>query len=157
MKYLALILMLFSLTYSNTVEKRSGDCLEIEGNTATWYVKQDADRNYVRHGEYVSVYPNGQIALKANFGNGVKHGLTTTWYENGQKEGETHFENGEPHGLSTVWYENGQKKWETHYENGEPHGLSTEWHENGQKKMEAHFENGERISVKRWDENGNLQ
>jgi antitoxin component YwqK of YwqJK toxin-antitoxin module len=86
---------MFSLTYSTTVEERNGGCLEIEGNTATWYVKQDADRNYVRHGEYVYVYPNGQIALKANFENGEMHGLLTQWYDNGQKLKEAHYENGE--------------------------------------------------------------
>jgi antitoxin component YwqK of YwqJK toxin-antitoxin module len=36
------------------------------------------------------------------------------------------------------------------------HGLARQWYESGQFEKEANFKEGKRISVKEWDEEGNL-
>ena len=57
----------------------------------------------------------------------------------------------------TSWYKNGNKMSEAHFNvDMQLHGLTTWWHENGQKEAEASFDNGKPISLKRWDEEGNL-
>jgi antitoxin component YwqK of YwqJK toxin-antitoxin module len=56
----------------------------------------------------------------------------------------------------TGWYENGQKEFEGTYKNGELDGFVTGWWSNGQKWYERTFKDGELISVKKWNEDGNL-
>ena len=69
------------------------------------------------------------------------------WYEG---DSETPFTGAERGG-----YPNGQKMYEHNYKDGWPEGLSTSWHKNGQKKREATFKYGKRVSVTRWDKEGN--
>ena len=100
-------------------------------------------------------YSTGQKKVESTWKDGKKHGLRTRWYKNGQKQSEGTLKDGKPHGLGTEWYENGQKRFEFNHKDGKMHGLVTWWHENGQKKYEATWKDGEKISVKRWDEDGN--
>ena len=78
------------------------------------------------------------------------------WYKQGQKSEERNYKDGKLDGLVTGWYENGQKEFEGTYKNGELDGFVTGWWSNGQKWYERTFKDGELISVKKWNEDGNL-
>ena len=68
---------------------------------------------------------------------------------------EVTYKDGKPEGLSTSWHENGQKKVEATFKDGEFEGLRTEWHENGQKASELTYKDGKRVSLTKWDKEGN--
>ncbi len=71
-------------------------------------------------------------------------------------EFEGSYKDGIKDGLYTGWYESGQKEFEGTYKNGELDGFVTGWWSNGQKWYERTFKDGELISVKKWNEDGNL-
>ena len=44
---------------------------------------------------------------------------------------------------------------EATFKDGEFEGLRTEWHENGQKASELTYKDGKRVSLTKWDKEGN--
>jgi len=82
-------------------------------------------------------------------------GVAVDKYENGQKKEEATWKDGKPEGPFTTWYENGQKQQEGTWKDGKPEGLVTGWRENGTKAAEATFKDGKKVSVTKWDEEGN--
>jgi hypothetical protein len=55
------------------------------------YVKKDAEKNYVKTGEWTEWYENAQKSAEGQFADGKKVGLWTFWHNNGQKSAETQF------------------------------------------------------------------
>jgi antitoxin component YwqK of YwqJK toxin-antitoxin module len=133
------------------------------------YVKQDAEKNYGRHGYWVFWYENGQKMQESIFRDGELEGPSTLWYENGQKKEESTFRNGKLKGPSTFWYENGRKEAEGEYRDAKQsgkrgdtgilkdgrHGYWVFWYANGQKKQESTFKDGKSEGpYAEWYENG---
>jgi antitoxin component YwqK of YwqJK toxin-antitoxin module len=83
-------------------------------------------------------------------------GVTEEFYEDGRHESRNEFLDGTFHGLQREWYENGQLASEEATCLGQGHGYRREWYENGQLKLEALSEHGFLVSLKEWDEHGNL-
>jgi antitoxin component YwqK of YwqJK toxin-antitoxin module len=125
-------------------------------------------------------YKNGQIKSEKFVTYGTSIGPHRAWYENGQKrfdwyfnesrelEGkyqkwngagqlthELHFKNGKKDGLCR-WYENGQLESEGHLKNNEHVGVWKYFHENGKLKLEVHYKNDVLVSIKEWDDNGDI-
>ena len=74
------------------------------------YMKQDAEKNYGRHGSWVFWYENGQKQQESTFKDDKLEGPATLWYENGQKMQQETYKDDKSEGPATFWYENGQKK-----------------------------------------------
>jgi len=103
------------------------------------HVKQDAEKNYGRHGPWVFLYENGQKEQESIFKDDELEGPSTTWYANGQTEQESTYKAGKLEGHFIAWYENGHKKQESNYRDGKRDGLYATWYENGQKETEFTF------------------
>jgi len=52
------------------------------------YVKQDAEKNYVKVGVWTKWYENGQKKSEGPYADGKKAGVWIEWHENGQKASE---------------------------------------------------------------------
>ena len=67
------------------------------------------------------------------------------------------YQNNEPYsGWAKGMYDSGQAKGLGQFKDGKQDGLEMRWHENGQKSYEATYKDGEKISMKRWNEEGEL-
>ena len=126
--------------------------------TYYWHVsgQKESERTYKDHKEHgpgTAWYENGQKKEEWNFKDRKKHGPYTKWYENGQKKEETTYKDSKLV-TSIIWKPNGEKCPDTNVVNGT--GIVFWYHENGQKMHELSFKRGFCISVKEWDEDGNL-
>lgn len=74
----------------------------------------------------------------------------------GGVEYETEYKNGLPHGASKKWYSSGQLAYETECKNGVTHGREAYWYPDGSLKSEANYEFGIKLSLKAWNENGEI-
>ena len=71
-------------------------------------------------------------------------------------EYETEYKNGFPHGASRKWYSSGLLAYETECKKGATHGREVYWYPDGSLKSEAYYEFGIKLSLKAWNENGEL-
>lgn len=71
-------------------------------------------------------------------------------------EYETTYKDGLPHGMSRKWHSSGKLAYEVECKNGAVHGKETYWYPDGSVKSEAIYEYGIKISLKAWDEQGQL-
>ena len=96
-----------------------------------YYVYQDSNGNYLRHGTDTHYYMSGQVKMEEHYRNGLLDSITEFWHPNGNKRGELPYKDGKPHGRAVTWYPDGKKQSETNWENGLLNGPSLEWDENG--------------------------
>lgn len=108
-------------------------------------VIQDKNGNFLRDGEYIKYYENGQKEEEKNYKNGKAEGLYKFWYKNGQLGEEYNFKDGEVNGLVKMWYKSGQKKSEVNHINNKIEGKVTVWEENGEIEGVYTYKNGEKI------------
>jgi antitoxin component YwqK of YwqJK toxin-antitoxin module len=115
------------------------------------YVKQDAEKNYGRHGSWIFWYENGQKKEESAFKDDKLEGRATFWYENGRKEPEGEYQDVKQsgkrgdtgilkdgrQGVWTFWYPDGQKEAEETYKDGKWEGPVTTWYGNGHKELEG--------------------
>ncbi|MBP89115.1 MAG: hypothetical protein CMJ64_20765 [Planctomycetaceae bacterium] len=115
------------------------------------YVVQDADRNYVNHGPWTMMDPEGRIMAQGEYQNGKRHG---SWMRVMPDFGavdpqfrapftsQAEFKDDNLHGVWTVT--DAQQRivgsWE--FADGELHGTSTTWSPNGQQRREMKFKKG---------------
>lgn len=62
------------------------------------------------NGKYQEFYPNGKIAMEANYKNGLLEGKRTVYYATGELCGKEIFKKGKRHGKSVWYWRKGQKK-----------------------------------------------
>jgi antitoxin component YwqK of YwqJK toxin-antitoxin module len=87
----------------------------------------------------------------------LKHGLWVSWYPNGTKKSEGQFDRDMPAGRFTWFYENGQKQAEGDYRAGVQQGVWTTWHSNGLKQSRYEYRDGNLVGKwMRWDISGKL-
>ncbi|RDV39880.1 hypothetical protein DV096_04780 [Bradymonadaceae bacterium TMQ3] len=60
-----------------------------------------------RHGPYMRVHPNGQIAEEGEYLNGARVGLWTEWHTNGEPSCEGEYDEGSRVGAWIRWTRNG--------------------------------------------------
>ena len=102
-------------------------------------------------------YANEQKGTEINYKNGKIHGLKIGWHSNGNKAAEANFRHGKKHGLETEWFPSGVKQFEINFNNGKLDGTWTTWTEKGTKFAERTFDHGKPLSLKSWNEKGELQ
>ena len=102
-------------------------------------------------------YANEQKGTEINYKNGKIHGLKIGWHSNGNKAAETNFQHGKKHGVETEWFPSGVKQFEINFNNGKLDGTWTTWTEKGTKFAERTFDHGKPLSLKSWNEKGELQ
>jgi len=128
---------LFKVWYENGQLKREGNLKDREPD-----------------GLWRSWNETGQLVEEGNFKDGEYDGLWRHWYENGQFLKEVNYKDGKRNGLVKRWYEDGRIMYETEFINGT--GVDKSYYENGQVKWESNYKDTKKISVKEWDEKGNL-
>lgn len=149
-----LLVSVLLIASCSKVQKKTGSCQDIIGNTATWFVIKGTE---TKHGLHTSFYPSGEKAREVNFVNGLSQGLVTSWYMDGQKSSEVTYVDGNRTGTEFGWHQNGQKQYEIPWVNNVKNGLQTEWHQNGQKLLEVIFVNDlMHGTFTKWDENGKI-
>jgi hypothetical protein len=87
--------------------------------------------------------PAGLAAWCERPGTGVKHGWFLSWYPNGdRKEAGTYVE-GKQQGVWTRFWQAGGPKTQLNYLSGRPHGILVTWDQQGEKGPEIRYSNGE--------------
>jgi antitoxin component YwqK of YwqJK toxin-antitoxin module len=110
--------------------------------TEQWCQKEDASKNFLKHGKYTSWHKNGQKNEEGEYRENLKEGSWFGWYENGQKRAELKFSQGKEDGPQLTWYQNGQKSSEGSMKGGKFQGKWTSWYDNSKKKSEGEFKDG---------------
>lgn len=118
-------------------------------------------------GDYVRLYPNGQMERQGRYFNGERSGLWTHWYENGQKHLESLYTNGKLDGMSKTWLEDGSLSSEIFAEDGKVLILNSinrkdgkasywmEFYKNGQAMQSGNMLEGKREGFWTfWDNKG---
>ena len=100
----------------------------------------DENSEIVRHGEYWSYHPNGQLYVHAFYKQGTPDGMYESWFSNGNKENEYQLKEGLFHGAFKMWYEDGTIHTIGGYMNNERKGAWKAYNEKGELISEAHFE-----------------
>lgn len=73
-----------------------------------------------------------------------------TYYPNGKVQSEV------TDASMKTYYENGQVNVETPVVNGVPAGVGKSYYENGKLMSETQYQEGNPVSIKQYDENGNM-
>ena len=87
---------------------------------ASWI--QGPDGEHVKHGSFLSSWPNGETRATVSYHQGVPHGDWRQWFDDGQLAAEGRFDLGENHGEWTEWYRSGERRSVSHWEFGKLHG-----------------------------------
>jgi len=121
-------------------------------------VAQDAEGNYVNHGQYTEYDTRGKIRRAGEFRDGRQHGKWTRHFQAGECSlfsgsiekqfpgpfvSEATFEDGKLHGAWTIRSAAGQKIIEWSFDQGVRHGKSTWWHPRGEVRREVAYHQGE--------------
>lgn len=115
------------------------------------YVVQDADRNYVNHGSWTMMDPQGRIEAQGEYRNGKRHG---SWMRVLQEfavidpqfrapfVSQAEFDQGVLNGMWTITDAQQRVVGSWAFTDGQLHGASTTWYPNGQQRREMKFVNG---------------
>ena len=97
------------------------------------------------------------LATYSREGNPVKHGPWVSWYPNGQKKLEGNYEDDAPSGSFTQWHDNGQRSMSAKYVDGIKQGLWTWWHPSGLKSIQGKYVNDQPVEKWLWwEESGKV-
>ena len=117
MKYLTLILFLFSMSGVSKSEVFEGELLEREGLFyKPWSIAPYTGTNISWHG-------NGQLKQRGAYKDGEKHGLFEIYYDNGQLKRKGVYTRGKPNGFPEWFHKNGQLEQKGKYIEGKKDGL----------------------------------
>ncbi len=115
------------------------------------YVVQDADRNYVNHGSWTMLDPQGQVIAQGEYRNGKQQG---PWMRimsdfpaanpgfQGPYISQGEFDNGELHGAWTIIDAKQHVVGSWQFSRGELDGPATTWYPSGQQRREMTFSRG---------------
>lgn len=115
------------------------------------HVIQDADRNYVNHGTWTMLDPQGRVVAQGEYRNGKRHGswmrMLPAFPMADQRfrapfTSQTEFENGELHGTWTILDAQQRVVGSWQFSQGKLDGISTTWYPNGQQRREMTFLRG---------------
>jgi antitoxin component YwqK of YwqJK toxin-antitoxin module len=115
------------------------------------YVIQDADRNYVNHGSWTMLDPQGQVIAQGEYRNGKEQG---PWMRvmtdfpgvmagfQGPYISQAEFDNGELHGTWTIIDAKQHVVGSWQFSRGELDGPATTWYPGGRQRREMTFSRG---------------
>lgn len=115
------------------------------------YVVQDADRNYVNHGSWTMMDPQGRVLAQGEYRNGKRHGSWTRLLPDfGAVDpqfrppftSQAVFQNGTLHGTWTVTDSHQRVVGSWEFADGKLHGVSTTFYPSGNQRREMKFNNG---------------
>ena len=115
------------------------------------YVMQDAERNYVNHGPWTMMDPEGRVLAQGEYQNGKRHGpWMRVIYEFGAVDpqfrapftSQAQFEHGLLDGVWSVTDSQQRVVGSWEFEEGELSGTSTTWYPSGQQRREMKFQKG---------------
>ena len=159
MKYLTLILFIFSTYYANgqdTIitffDKKWEKCQE---NNAAYY--QRAYKNEHKLWIVNDYYISGQLQMSEVYKkkkSKIKHGHFIYYHENGIKKSEGDYIDDKTTGHWITWYKNGSIDSEGEYEKGKRENTWYWYFENGQISATEKYFDDERTEWEFWDENG---
>lgn len=91
--------------------------------------------NNVPSGQYIKIYPNGNIREVGTFAQGRYSDSLKRYHEDGSLEYESYYnESGQEQGNVKYYYPNGQVEFEYESQNGTPTGKAVRYYENGDEK-----------------------
>ena len=108
-------------------------------------------------GTVIEYYEDGSVHWKTPYVNGKAHGTAIFYREDGSKRSEYVWVNGEKRGTAILYRKDGSKERETPFVEGKWHGTRISYYSDGSKWEETVWENDNRISIKEWDQVGNLK
>lgn len=115
------------------------------------YVIQDADRNYVNHGSWTLLDPQGQVIGQGEYRNGKRHGPwmrivadfpTAISGFQSPFTSQAEFDNGQLHGTWTIIDSQQRVVGTWQFSQGELDGAATTWYPNGAQRREMNFAKG---------------
>ena len=136
----------------------------------------------VRDGPFTAYYPNGRVAINADYRLGRRTGVQRVWHNNGKLAEEATFNardkmegvytayhfngevketcmfdhDGRRQGTATVWHDNGEMYEESHHVAGKRDGPYATWYDSGTMMEETHYVDGKRHGPYRsWYPDGN--
>jgi antitoxin component YwqK of YwqJK toxin-antitoxin module len=96
----------------------------------------------LRHGVYMSYFPNGQIQDSLYHDYGKQNGKHIQYYKDGQVASVKYFEQGVQQGKEVIFYTNGQLSYDKNYEQGKLHGEIQHWDKDGKLIRVTYYEMG---------------
>ncbi|MBC8356720.1 MAG: hypothetical protein H8E66_32495 [Planctomycetes bacterium] len=115
------------------------------------YVVQDADRNYINHGSWTMLDPQGRVISQGEYRDGKQHG---SWMRvmadfpivnpgfKSPYTSQAEFADGELHGTWTIIDSQQRVVGSWQFSRGKIDGPATTWHPNGQQRREMTFARG---------------
>ncbi|MGV6860652.1 MAG: toxin-antitoxin system YwqK family antitoxin [Putridiphycobacter sp.] len=91
------------------------------------------------NGEYLELYPNGNIKIEGRNKNGLREGTWYSYFENGNKWSETTYKNGVKSGPTEVHYPNGKVHYLGQYENDKKAGRWSFYNEDGSLEKQENY------------------
>jgi antitoxin component YwqK of YwqJK toxin-antitoxin module len=95
-----------------------------------FYVIKGKNDAFIKTGEYLYYYENGQIAEKGTYKNNKLNGAYKKWFENGILKTDFAFKDNKVHGTYKNYNEDGILLLETNYDEGASHGKCTLFNNN---------------------------
>ena len=155
LKTLEQIQGVISTRSSTTAPKEQGELItERYPNSAVRlqrYVIQDADRNYVNHGSWTMLDPQGRVIAQGEYRNGKQHGVWTRIMPDfpmvdpgfqAPFTSHAEFDNGELHGTWKIIDARQRVVGSWQFSGGQLDGVATTWYPNGQQRREMTFARG---------------
>ena len=121
-------------------------------------VAQDAEDNYLNHGNWQMWDAHGNRVAKGQYRNGKRHGSWTSWRLDDKSSllsdtpltdftapliSQANFQDGNLHGDWIIYDAKQRKICQFSFENGKRDGQWTWWYPTGRKQREATYENGD--------------
>ena len=92
-----------------------------------------------KYGEYISIYPNGQIAKKCFYIEGKEEGECKIWWPNAVLKEHIYYRNGEINGEYKYWNHEGVLRIQCTYKYNKLEGEYKEWWPNGNMFKECNY------------------
>lgn len=90
-------------------------------------------------GEYIEKYSNGVIKIHGYIAGGMRHGQWASFYPAGDLWSEVFYVSGKRNGRTTSYYENGKKRYDGFYKDDAEAGKWTYWEESGKLAQEIDY------------------
>ena len=113
-------------------------------------------KNYYRSGSIRNITEGASYFDKKDDLNSIYYGKSTWYYETGEIEIEENYVDGKREGKATLYYKSGEINVVGNYVDDKLEGKETEYYESGEIEAVGNYVDGEIISVKCWDEDGNV-
>lgn len=139
------ILILMAAAFMGSCGNGSGKGAKTGDSTATadQAVNPFQDHAVMNHpdGDYVEKYGNGIIKIRGYIAGGMRHGQWASFYPSGELWSEVFYHAGKRHGATASYYQNGKPRYKGFYRDNAEAGKWQYWDETGKLAQEVDYDN----------------